>query len=113
MKVTNGTSRDATVRLLDAVTHRTARFFYIRAGHDYTVGHIEPGTYIVQFSTGLDWVTACRRFIRDASYQKFDEQLTYDETGNGYELTLHEVPGGHATTTLIDEFEFFQGDENL
>lgn len=113
MKVANGTSRDATVRLLDALTHRTARFFYIRAGHGFTVGSIEPGTYIVQFSTGTEWVSACGKFIRDASYQKFDEKLEFDETGNGYELTLHNVPGGHATTSTIDEFEFFEGDESL
>ncbi len=56
LTVKNGTTEDAVVRLSDAGTYETMRWFYVRAQTSAQVGRIPEGTYRLAFTTGLNWV---------------------------------------------------------
>ena len=120
LKISNGTDRDAAVRLLSQETGTTARFVYINAGGQYTLGNIVPGTYLLRFSSGHDWVSACRDFL-DPEYSEFERTLVFEdvvlndgqERYNVMEITLNPVPFGNATTRTIDRKRFFEGDRHV
>lgn len=119
--ITNGTGYDAAVRLVDSTTGRTIRFVYVQASAADKVSGIEPGSYRLIFTTGTDWVAACRGFMRASSYSEFEDELVFrvssteDEdsittwTTHG-EVTLNPVFGGNAKTRKIDRRRFFEGD---
>jgi hypothetical protein len=120
LEISNGTRYDAAVRLLD-IFHRTARFVYVRAGDSYTIGSISQGTYYLRYTTGSDWVAACRSFEGDANYGQFEQYLVftdavYDDLGRAeygattYKATLNPVPFGNARTKEIDRATFLEGD---
>jgi hypothetical protein len=121
LMVRNGTREDAAVRLVDSVTGRTTRFVYVRAGAEYKVLGIEPGTYRLDFATGSDWVTACRDFIHDTSYSEFERDLVFkfSSTENEEEITtwttrgevtLNPIVGGNAKIRRVDRKRFLEGD---
>jgi hypothetical protein len=113
LKVDNGTTRDAAIKLVDSVSGKTYRFVYVRAGNEVNVEKISPCTCTLKFSMGTDWDQASQKFLRNPSFSKFSEPLNYKEiTENSgvkwmeYRVTLHPVPQGRARTTRIDESDF-------
>jgi len=64
----NGTAVDACVIILDSNTQKRVRKVYIRSQDSFTLGHLDPGDYIVRFATGIDWDDTGERFNRSASY---------------------------------------------
>jgi len=78
LKIINGTSLDAAVRLSSQETSITTRFVYIRAGDQYTLENIESDTYILRFSSGHDWVPSCHDFL-DSNYSEFERALVFDD----------------------------------
>lgn len=113
LKIENGTTRDAAVKLVDSVSGKTLRFVYVRAGNEVNVENISPCTCTLKFSMGTDWDQASQKFLRDPSFSKFSEPLNYKEITEGsgvkwmeYRVTLHPVPQGRARTKQIDESDF-------
>jgi hypothetical protein len=95
---------------------------YIEAGDVYTVTGLEPGTYLLRFISGYDWVPKCSDFLRETDYSEFESTLLFeiveptdDQPGytTRYEVTLHPVPLGSARTRKIDRKRFFEGDQNV
>lgn len=122
IRIMNGTQRDAAIRLVDEETGRAVRFVYIEAGHEFTIGNIEVGTYVLRFASGYDWISACTDFIREPEYSEFESALIFeaatpsnDRDGytTRYEVTLNQVPFGNAKKRTIDRKRFFQGDQNV
>jgi hypothetical protein len=120
LTISNGTQRDAVVRLLQKASGRTARFVYIEAGKKYTLGNINSGTYLLRFISGYDWVSACRDFLREPDYSEFEDSLSFqsvmptdgqDGYTTKYEVSLNEVPLGNARKRNIDRKRFFEGDQ--
>ena len=113
LKVTNGTSHDAVVRLADESSKKTRRLVYVRANSEFTIEGIGVSKCLLQFSTGTDWDKSKRKFLRDKSYLQFDNLLEFKETKTDlgikwttFEVTLHAVLDGNAHTTPIDESDF-------
>ena len=113
LDVTNGTSRDAAVKLVDIGSGTVLRFVYVKANDRVRLDGIEPGSYRVRFATGQDWDTAARRFRREPGYTEFRDPFDFRETrtveGIRYtteEITLNAVRGGNAPSNTIDESRF-------
>jgi hypothetical protein len=113
LQVSNGTSYDAAVKLVDRATNKTRRFVYVRAHSEVTVGKIGECKCILKFSSGELWVQAQRRFQLNPAFFRFDESLVFKRTSHGgkefwnsYRVTLHPVAGGTAQTTTMTESEF-------
>lgn len=120
LKISNGTSHDAAVRVVDEASSRTARFVYVQAGDDYTLDGIEPGAYQIRWISGYDWVPACRDFLREAGYSEADRALWFKVEVDDYsrpvsatrhEITLYPVLGGNLGKRAIDRKRFFEGDQ--
>lgn len=113
LKVSNGTSYDAVVRLADSVTKKTRRLVYVQANSEFTIGGIGPGDCILQFTAGIDWDKTQRKFLHDQSYSQFESLLEFRETKTDYgiewakfEVTLNPVLYGNARTSSINASDF-------
>jgi hypothetical protein len=111
LTVDNGTTDDATVKLVGTNTEDTFRYAYIRGGNKLTLTRIEPGIYHLMFSLGTNWTGD--DFTCSPSYSQFEKELVYSESvvGNkhGFDkisVTLHQVPEGNAKTRTISRSEF-------
>jgi hypothetical protein len=122
LRIKNGTQRDAAIRLVEEETGRAARFVYVEAGDEYTVGNIEVGSYLLRFASGYDWIPACTDFIREPEYSEFESALTFEVVTRSkdrdgyttrYEVTLNQVPFGNAKKRTIDRKRFFEGDQHV
>jgi hypothetical protein len=105
LTIDNGTDKDGVVILtLNKEPYRAA---YIRAGEAFTVNNIKDGTYTIYFSTGSDWNG--KEFVASPRYQRFDEPLPFKTTSSTYStwnVTLHPVAGGTATSENVSAGEF-------
>lgn len=112
LRISNGTSTDAVTKLRTPADIDVCEV-YIKAGHEWRIKRIPPGSYALLFGLGIDWDLANGRFIRDRRYSTFAETFVFTETPKAnaisyrlYEVTLNPVPGGRARTLSIDEKEF-------
>jgi hypothetical protein len=119
LKIDNGTSRDAVIKLVDEKQGRVIVEFYVRAGNLVAINQIPDGKFRVMLASGTDWDREGYEFTREKSFAKFDKLADYvtierSEGDQVYSqsdeitLTLHKVPHGNATTTKISEREFMQ-----
>lgn len=111
--VSNGTSYDAAVKLVDSATNKTHRFVYVRAHSEVTIGKIGACECILKFSSGGFWDRGQNKFLLNPAFFRFDEPLAFKRTisgnkafWNGYRVTLHPVAGGTAQTAAMTESEF-------
>ncbi len=120
LKIRNGTSHDAAVRIVNEASSRTARFVYIQAGDDYTLDGIEPGVYQIRWISGYDWEPACRDFLRESGYSEAGRTLWFkvevDDYGRPvsatrHQVTLYPVLRGNLTKRTINRKRFFEGDQ--
>lgn len=109
--VDNGTADDAVVELVDAVTKKAIRAFYVESGKKFTESKIGPGAYHIYYMTGSGWVGSTRQFSRSGECGVFDQTATFAEQRNGdtgevdyqeFTVTLHPVVGGTAHTSELD-----------
>ena len=122
LKISNGTSHDAAVRVVDNATSRTARFFYMQVGDEYILEGIEQGAYQIRWASGFDWVPACKDFLREAGYSEAARPLWFkvelDDYGREisatrHNVTLYVVPGGNLGKRAIDRKRFLEGDQHV
>jgi hypothetical protein len=113
LNIENGTGEDAVLRLFDSDTNEVIRCPFVKAKDSAHVEEIPSGTYMLRYSSGLDWEDARQVFLWDPSYSQFEKQLTYVELQTGKEVqykeiqvTLHPVVGGNVRTTHISREEF-------
>ena len=110
LTITNGTSLDATVKLITSgVGGQKVYWVYIRANNSYSIKNINDGIYRVLFSSGSNWDVGQRKFLVNPSAEFFDDNFdfeTSDTQSTRYTLTLNPVVGGTATTSTIDPSEF-------
>lgn len=110
--ISNGTSKDAAVRIVDSTTQATVRFVYIRAGGTFKVSGMSSGVYSLRFATGHDWVAPCKDFLAGTEEEEFDDTLNFEFGYTGhYEVTLNAVTGGTARTHHINRERFLSGDQ--
>ena len=117
LTISNGTETDAIAKLIDTRVGESYREVYIRANTSTTIQHIAVGNYELLFSLGQNYAPSLNKFLTNASYSKFDSNITFEEikerAGNtittnydSYRLTLNKVVGGNAATSRISEAEF-------
>lgn len=117
LTISNGTATDAIAKLIDISAGVSYREVYVQAYSSTTISNIAVGDYKLLFSLGQDYAPSLTKFLRNASYSKFDSIITFEETketiGNtirtnydSYSLTLNQVVGGNAATSRISEAEF-------
>jgi hypothetical protein len=101
------------MRLADGRSNKTRRLVYVRANSEFTIGSIGSCNCTLQFSTGTDWDSSKRKFLRDQSYSQFEDLLEFRETRTVYgvewavfDVTLNPVLYGNARTTSINESDF-------
>jgi ribosomal protein S27E len=114
LRVENGTTRDAVVKVIDAGSRETYRLTYVRARSDTTLRNLGPGTLRLQFALGADWDAFAEKFRCTPSYSEFVDPLVFverplpDETiFSTFTVTLHPVPEGKARTRALDEATFY------
>lgn len=101
------------MKLVNVVDKMTHRYVYVPNGHTFTLTGIGPGRRLLRFALGEDWDPALKRFSRDRSYAKFDDELTFQELqvddGTRYtvfQVTLQPIRDGNARTSPMGEDEF-------
>jgi len=120
LEVHNGTSVDAVVRLYDAATCETIRWFSVQPNGSAKMTQIPEGTYSLAYTTGLDWIDSQDAFRWHPSYSQFERTLQYterrDSEGVEYHdisITLHPVVGGNVRTRPISRDEFLKGHRHM
>ena len=110
LEVENGLDSDAVVIMsLPEKPDKPLVAVYIQAGDDYNIKQIDAGTYIIYFSLGHDWDEGSGKFITDATYERFEEEIKFVSSSTHYSVvtvTLHPVAGGTAAIENLDEDEF-------
>jgi len=71
LRVENGTTEDAVLRLYDVSTEVIVRCFFVKAHDSVMLKDIPEGTYGLKYATGLDWLEPGRtaravQFFHDA-----------------------------------------------
>lgn len=117
MKIENGTSEDAALRLYDASTEQTIRCVFMKAHASASITGIPEGIYGLKYTTGLDWRDNGFRWL--PCYSRFERQFVYSEERVGNEIqyheirvTLHPVVGGNVRTISISREEFLRGNQD-
>ena len=103
--ISNQSSNDGVV-VLATQDNQTVVSAYIRNGDSFRMTGIHDGTYVIFFSTGSNWNGNQARFTAGVSNQRFDNTLSYTSSDGSYtiwEITLHGVAGGTASTSSVTD----------
>jgi hypothetical protein len=113
LTVSNGTNRDAFVKLIEPNSGILLAGFFVKSNSSYTLEQIPDGTYRVLFALGQGWNPNTQVFTKNKQFAKFDKPLAYTTTqlSNSiqykvFKITLHPVVGGQARTSGVSEQEF-------
>jgi hypothetical protein len=113
LKVSNGTNRDAYVKLIEPNFQQLVSAFFVKSNSSYTLNPVPDGTYRVIFALGKSWNPKTQAFAQSKSFAKFDKPLNFTtvQLGNEiqykvFQITLHPVVGGKARTSGVNEQEF-------
>lgn len=119
LKIENGTSEDAVLRLCDEPTKRVVRCLFVKGHDSLRITGIRQGTYDLKYTTGLDWQAEARTFRWQPTYSQFGRHLVYSEEKIGDDIryreikvTLQPVIGGNVLAVPISREEFLRGTED-
>lgn len=104
LKIENGTSSPAQVKLVASGSGGLVRHVLVGAQSTWSGVGIPAGTYRVLYAQGRGWDAARRTFSCERVAQQFEEPLAFRQSGRSYDvwtLTLHPVVGGTARTDEI------------
>lgn len=111
MTISNNNSQDAVIILASTAKPKAPLLMvYVRAKSKVANIKVKDGNYVIFFATGTDWDSSSRRFIKNASYSKFDESAKFKTTRSGgyiyfnnQTITLGSSSGNSPTTNLNDD----------
>jgi hypothetical protein len=113
LRVSNGTNRNAYVKLVELRSRTLVGALYVKANSTLTLNQIPDGTYQVLFVLGEGWNPNTQSFTKNKYFAKFNQSLNFTtmQLGNSiqyrvFQLTLHPVAGGKARTSGVNEQEF-------
>jgi hypothetical protein len=113
LRIVNGTELDAVALLVEVQPALPRRAIYIRAEESGLITQIPPGVYHLQFQLGSSWPRGGTGFCQTRATSQFDRSLNFEEryTNDGveyssFDVTLHPVPQGTATTHGIPPAAF-------
>src|SRR5258708_710443 len=108
----NGNDDDAVVTLVEAASGTTVRSVYVTSHSEAKLIHMEQGSYLLLFATGIDWDDVNFEFRKGAEYHQMDRNVDFERhlpEGVNYEeltVTLHRVVGGNMPSHQISKVEF-------
>lgn len=112
VRISNGSSDDAAAVLIREATGQAQRAVFIRQGESADVSGVGVGRYVLVFQFGADWQIGVG-FCHQSGTSEFEKVLDVEErhTADGieystFEVTLHSVPGGNATTRPVSATKF-------
>ena len=104
LKIINETDYDTAVKLVEASTEKTRRFFYVRAHSSFIVRGVAAEVCLLRFSSGTDWDTENHRFLRNATYDEFQTSLNFRRIN--YVVSLKPSLSGNAPVNPISRERF-------
>lgn len=118
LTIENGGSTDAIVCLYNVDEDRTIRNEYVRINSTFKMTNIPQGNYRIRVFYGNDWnpnfhnnCGSNGNFESDISISEFDGDQFFQDNSEGFStnrITLHSVSGGNASTTNLDQSQFFR-----
>jgi hypothetical protein len=97
---------------------RTIRNEYVRKNSDFTMSNIARGEYKIRVFYGNNWnpnlENSCGtkgNFESDVNFSEFDGTEYFEDSDIGFTnatITLYEVEGGNASSSAIDQSQFFR-----
>jgi hypothetical protein len=113
LTVSNGTNRDAYVKLIEPNSRILRAAFFVKSNSSFMQEQIPDGTYKVLFVLGNGWNAQTQAFTKNKSFAKFDKLLNFTtmQVSGGiqyrvFKITLHPVTGGKARTSRVSQKEF-------
>lgn len=119
LKITNGTSNGAVVKLVSTRTNRSVFTVFVAPNNDYMIQNVPNDTYRLAYATGRRFNPVADTFERLYGISVFDQSLTYDTQKryqsdgvytyyHQFEVTLQPVVGGNARTSTLAAQSFEQ-----
>ncbi|MGQ9848085.1 MAG: hypothetical protein ACUVQP_11390, partial [Bacteroidales bacterium] len=117
LTIKNGTSNDAVLKLVSNDINKSVLTIYVRRNSNFTINRIKDGSYKLYFVVGRHYDEDSLIFLQDCSFAVFEEGFhftTYEyrfedkikTVYSTYEITLHPVIGGTASTHAITKKDF-------
>lgn len=117
LTIKNGASTDAIVCLYSLYLGRTIRNVYVQKNTSFTMEGIGEGNYKIRVFYGNDWNPGIENpcgikgyFESDVHFSEFDGTQYFEDNYESYTIatvTLYTVSGGNASTSRINQAEFF------
>jgi len=117
LTIKNGGNADAIVCLYSFYYAKTIRNEYVRKNSSFTMSKIAEGDYKIRVFYGNDWnpnlENSCGtkgNFESDVNFSEFDGTEYFQDSEGQYTtatITLYTVAGGNASSSAIDQSQFF------
>jgi hypothetical protein len=117
LTIKNGASSDAIVCLYSISLCRTIRNEYVQKNSSYLMDNISQGNYKIRVFYGNDWNPELENpcgikghFDSDVYFSEFDRTEYFEDSYDSYTvatITLYTVTGGNASTSRINQADFF------
>lgn len=118
LTIKNGGNSDAIICLYSISNDRTIRNEYVQKNSSFTMSNIAQGEYKIRVFYGNDWnpnlENSCGtkgNFESDVNFSEFDGTEYFEDSERGYtnaSITLYTVSGGNASSSTIDQSQFFR-----
>lgn len=118
LTIKNGGNSDAIICLYSISEDRTIRNEYVQKNSNFTMSSIAQGEYKIRVFYGNDWnpdlENSCGtkgNFESDLNFSEFDGTEYFEDSERGFTdatITLYTVSGGNASSSAIDQSQFFR-----
>lgn len=118
LTIKNGGNSDAIICLYSIADDRTIRNEYVQKNSSFTMSNISQGEYKIRVFYGNDWnpelENSCGtkgNFESDVNFSEFDGTEYFEDSERGYTnatITLYTVANGNASSSSIDQSQFFR-----
>ena len=118
LTIKNGGNSDAIICLYSISDDRTIRNEYVQKNSSFTMSNIAQGEYKIRVFYGNDWnpelENSCGtkgNFESDVNFSEFDGTEYFEDSERGYTnatITLYTVANGNASSSSIDQSQFFR-----
>ena len=117
LTIQNGGNSDAIVCLYSIEYDKTIRNEYVQKNSSFTMSNIAQGEYKIRVFYGNNWNPELENncgtkgnFESDVNFSEFDGTQFFQDSESGYttaSITLYSVEGGNASSSTIDQSQFF------
>ena len=118
LTIKNGGNSDAIICLYSISDDRTIRNEYVQKNSSFTMSNIAQGEYKIRVFYGNDWNPELENncgtkgnFETDVNFSEFDGTEYFEDSDRGFTnatITLYTVAGGNASSSAIDQSQFFR-----